>query len=194
MKEFVDTLLPLCLVEGDHRALWEAVWTAQRLSAKAYPSMSKMLVNLVGQSSGSFIHALTAGLTSVGEKHGPIAKARDDFLYYTEAQVTKEAVQRGIKIYGFGHSFYKRQTDPYWLQVHDILRTHYAQTFEGIRQIQKGLQEAGKNIYPNPAGYSAAAANATGLLRGMEEIIFVLPRMQIWLEEYVITQTVKAGG
>jgi citrate synthase len=153
-----------------------------------------MLVNLVGQSSGSFIHALTAGLMSVGEKHGPIQKARDDLLVYGEnVQETTEAVQRGIKIYGFGNSFFKIKSDPCWVYVHEILIRSYPDTFKMLATVQEGLQRAGKKIYPNPAGYSAAAAHATGLIRGMEEPIFVIPRMHVWLQEYVITQTTKGA-
>lgn len=191
--EFLDVILPLCLTPGNHRPLWEAVYKAQRASAKANPSVSKMLVNLVGQSSGSFIHALVAGLMSVGEKHGPIQKARDELLVYVSVEATTEAVQRGVKIYGFGNSFFKIKSDPCWTEVHDLLIRSYPVAFDILAGIQEGLQRAGKKIYPNPAGYSAAAAHGAGLLRGMEEVIFVIPRMQVWLQEYVITQTVKGA-
>lgn len=191
--EFLNAILPLCRVPGDHRQLWEAVYVAQRASAKNNPSISKMLVNLVGQSSGSFIHALTAGFMSVGEKHGPIGKARDDLMMYADIEEARAAVLRGVRIYGFGNSFFKQVGgDPAWHGVHGILATKYRGTFEMLACIQEGIARAGKKIYPNPAGYSAAAAHATGLIRGMEEAIFVMPRMQVWLEEYIITQTVKA--
>jgi citrate synthase len=188
MKDFLDLILPLCRLKGDHTALWEAVYTAQRASARTNASISKMLVNLVGQSSGSFIHAVTAGMMSTGEKHGPIAQARDDLLVYNTAKKAREAVQKGIVICGFGSSFYKEGPDPAWAEVNLILRQQYPETHHELEYTEQGIQSAGKLVYPNPAGYSAAAANAVGLLRGVEEAIFVMPRIAVWLREYIITQ------
>lgn len=186
MKDFLASILPLCRVRGDHTALWSAVYQAQRASAYQNPSLSKVMVNLIGQSSGSFISSLTAGLMTVGKKHGPIATARDDLDFYGPEAVA-DAVKHGIKIAGFGSSFFKDEIDPHWAPVVEILREGYQDTWRQVETIKTALHASGKAIYPNPAGLSAAACNATGFPRGLEEAIFVMPRMQCWLDEYIKT-------
>jgi citrate synthase len=186
MKDFLSSVLPLCTVPGDHSSLWTAVYEAQRASAYANPSLSKMLVNLVGQSSQSFIRSLTAGFQSVGPKHGPIGEARDDLDFY-DAENIKPALDAGMKIHGFGSSFYKKEMDPNWKTVANLLLSSYPAHWARVATIQATLHGFGRRIYPNPAGLSAAACNATGFPRGLEEAIFVMPRMQVWLDEYIKT-------
>jgi hypothetical protein len=186
MNDFLKSILPLCAVEGDHTALWSAVYKAHRASGYSNASLSKVLVNLIGQSSGSFAHSVTAGMMALGKKHGPIAQARDDILYTTPASVAV-LVKDGIKIAGFGNTFFKDQIDPSWSEVVTILRTSYPETWAKVQALQDALHAAGKTLYPNPGGLSAAACIATELERGLEEAIFVMPRMQVWLDEYIKT-------
>jgi citrate synthase len=186
MKDFLNSILPLCRVPGEHGILWAEVYKAQRASADQNPSASKMLVNLVGQSSNSFIRSITAGMQSVGKKHGPIAEARDDLEFYTAANV-EAAVSAGVKINGFGSSFFKKEIDSNWNEVVMLLATDYPATWKQVEEIQEALHRCGRKLFPNPAGLSAAACNATGFPRGLEEAIFVMPRLQVWLDEYIKT-------
>lgn len=104
--------------------------------------------------SGDYVQAIIGALSTLGGKHAPLL-ATYQVLKDTGGP-TKALLSCGAKIPGWGNSFVKGGPDELWSAVEECLDAFPIGA--RLREITEALHAVGKLVYPNPSGYSAAAA------------------------------------
>lgn len=186
-NEFTDSLYKIAGREltGHDAMLLSMVWDAHVCAAETNDSLSKSIAYQVGVGSGSFCHSAAAAMLSTGTRHGPIRAARSS-LDLTSEQAEQYA-RSGLKIPGFGNSFFKTSLDPAWEQVNTYIVSYYPEQASRIENVRTGLWNAGKKLYVNAAGLTAATCDALQLPYGVEDGLFVFPRINVWWKTYLTT-------
>jgi citrate synthase len=92
----------------------------------------------------------------------------------------KSAIEAGMKIPGFGNSFFKDQIDPAWSRVSELIKSDFPNANARVEQLHGWMKEAGKNVHPNAALYTAVVCSELGVIPGAESAIFILARTAAW--------------
>jgi citrate synthase len=165
-------------------------------------SISKMVFQATFEGSGNVVNAISAGLLTIGDKHGPLYQARALVKAYEEDPENARnfmfsLLKEGEKIPGFGNSFFKTGIDP---AFYDVYR-HYAEVFLRVHETYPSqntvyeLWEVFYNlksldlprngfagIYPNAAIITGAIMELCGCVPFYENWIFINGRTRAWIE------------
>jgi citrate synthase len=158
-------------------ALLDAVLKAHDASARR-DNISTVNLKNAAIGSGRYTNALVAALSSIGGPHGPVLEA----MGFIDGGRVDEYLDFGFKIPGWGNSFVKGQPDPIWSDVDSLLNEHWKAMHSRLEAVTKELHGAGKNVFPNPGGYTAAAALILGLPAEIASWLFVAGRLNAWSE------------
>jgi citrate synthase len=85
-----------------------------------------------------------------------------------------------MKIPGFGNSFFKDRIDPAWSRVREIIAADFPNANARIEQLHGWMKEAGKDVHPNAALYTAVICSELGMIPNSESAIFILARTAAW--------------
>lgn len=144
-------------------------------------NISSTVLLAAAQGSGSLTQSLAAALSTLGGLHAPIVETFNfigEWEHDTLAEHVGHRLEWERKIPGWGNSFHKGEPDPLWLDVDDLLSTTFiGGVLGGITEI---LHRHGKNLYPNPSAYTAAAAIELGMPAQLAPWLLVAGRIQAW--------------
>lgn len=138
--------------------------------------------------SGSYTSALAAALCTLGGIHAPIGETWDLLNHEEPAVIATGMLEFDAKIPGWGNSFVKGKRDSLWSAVELQLTAEMGHVLEDITDI---LHQRGKNLYPNPSAYTAAAALIVGMPRHIAPFLFVAGRLSAWTERLLKTELTK---
>lgn len=175
----------------EHFELLDLLLTAHRNAAQDNANISKQLCVAASYGSGKFRQGLIAAIASIGDTHAPLTAAREVFENAEFDQVQQQAANGAI-IPGFGNSFFKTHIDPAFKPVHLHLGKHFTReenrlakltesVWKGIKAKERGTDKD-TQLWPNAAMYTAIAAQLLGVPHGLEEVLFLLPRIPVWAE------------
>jgi citrate synthase len=137
------------------KGVFEAVMSAHRTSAMRNNSSSVAVLNSYA-GSGDCTKAIAAALMTLGGHHAPIESTVHFLMSDDIEKATDIRLSNGVPVPGWGNSFIKGRKDDLWLEVDALLSN--LPIGQKIEQVTKRLHAAGKQIYPNPSAYTAAAA------------------------------------
>lgn len=144
--------------------------------------------------SRSLTQSYIAALATLGEMHGPVEEAWD-VLAQSNGDVRLILYQppRITKVPGWGNSFITGRIDDAFLPVDQCLEANFPRTHSRLREITDALHARGKNIFPNPAAYTAATALILGMPRHLAPMLFVQARLEAWASVFhsVVIQCMK---
>lgn len=161
------------------RELLVAHHTASLLNGSA----SKMCSSIGFEGSGSPINGVICGLSTLGDKHGPVTKARN-YIYtpfYQDSVIMRDLIDPSFRVPGFGHSMYKEKIDPAFDKVVSLI--HSNEKFIQLLRIQDIIadERKGKVIPINAAGITACVTEILNLPSPMENWFFIVGRVGDWL-------------
>lgn len=143
--------------------------------------------------SGNYTNSMAAPLLTLGGLHGPISRAHrfisewdqraDPDSIRKSHQLVAVIIEHGCKIPGWGQSFVKGQPDPAWQQVAAMLEgTAVGRKLDAITN---ALHTAGKAIFPNPGGFTAAAAMVLEMPAAVAPYLFIAGRLEVWSQQFL---------
>lgn len=159
--------------------LLQAVFDAHDLAARNNQNASSSAAVNAFFGSGNLVNGIASAALTLGEAHGPIGPARFVYERFDE-RALKSAIQTGMKIPGFGNSFFKDKIDPAWSNVYEIIKADFPTANSRINQLHGWMKEAGKDLYPNAALYTAVVCSELGMIPNSESAIFILARTSAW--------------
>lgn len=147
-------------------------------------NLSHEALVLAATGSGNYVQSIAAAMMTLGGLHAPVVAICAVLqMPFTQEQVT-QLVQQGGKMPGWGNSFLKGQPDPAWGEVDAILRELNLSLMQKMDDITAWLHAAGKRVYPNPGGYTAAAALTMGMQPEASPYLVVSGRLAAWTREF----------
>lgn len=168
---------PLCIIQ---EGLLRAVLMAHRHSTER-DNVSTVTVINAFCGSRSFPQAVAAALCTLGEQHGPV-EAVYSLLF--ESDCVRDAVEHKLfrreKVPGFGNSFFKGVPDPLWVGVDDFLNEYFPEVAGALEEAKQAMWDNGKNVFPNPASFTACAAKALEMPRHVAPWLFIAGRLDGW--------------
>lgn len=133
--------------------------------------------------SGDYYAAVAAPLMTLGGLHGPIPQAMAVLASSIDAaEIVAEALGQSKKVPGWGTSFVKAAPDPDWEEVRGRLAQGKRPELERMEQVTAALHRAGKLVFPNPAGFTAAVAMVLGMPARIAPYLFLAGRLEVWSE------------
>jgi citrate synthase len=159
--------------------LLQAVFDAHDMAARNNQNASSGAAVNAFFGSAQLTNAIASAILTLGDAHGPIGPARFVYEKFDERSL-KLAILSGMKIPGFGNSFFKDSIDPAWSRVREIIEVDFKKANDRIKQLHGWMKEVGKDVHPNAALYSAVICNELGMVHGSESAIFVLARTAAW--------------
>lgn len=124
---------------------------------------------------------LIAGLMSTGGKHAPILQARRT-LFYTSDEAVKAMIRGGVKIPGFGNSFFKDCIDPSWEPLHAMFIDMDIPAWDRVLEVGSWIAAiTGNSPSPNAAAFTAVIAEHLRLDMNATLWLFLVPRTAVWL-------------
>jgi citrate synthase len=159
--------------------LLQAVFDAHDMAARNNQNASSGAAVNAFFGSAQLTNAIASAILTLGDAHGPIGPARFVYEKFDERSL-KSAILSGMKIPGFGNSFFKDSIDPAWSRVREIIEVDFKKANDRIKQLHGWMKEVGKDVQPNAALYSAVICNELGMIHGSESAIFVLARTAAW--------------
>lgn len=162
-------------------------------------SISRSVFRAVWEGSGDVMKAVAAASLSIGDKHGPLAQARaliisfesdPDYTYNT----MRNAINEGVKIPGFGNSFFHEGIDPSFEEVYNLYSEQFYKIkgkensvnllWKAFSRLKYGreLDYGEKGVYPNAALITGGIVE---LLKGVPYIeywLFINGRTRAWIE------------
>lgn len=127
--------------------------------------------------SGSVVQSVASGLLTVGGIHAPVLKARDVLF----GGGVNAYLDKGLRVPGFGNSFYKDKIDPAFIEVRQLL--------DGSREMdilldaqQQIKNRTGKLIQINAAAFTAAVAEFCKIPAPLELWFFIAGRTSGWIQ------------
>jgi citrate synthase len=128
--------------------------------------------------SGCLSNAISAGLNSLGVRHGPIVATTNFLSLPDPAASIPVLLNVGAKVPGWGGTFQKDAPDPVWHEIHDLLVTYPIS--HKIAKVTEALHARGKTVYPNPSAYTAAVAIVLGIPPPIAPYLFIAARLSAW--------------
>jgi citrate synthase len=159
--------------------LLQSVFDAHDMAARNNQNASSGAAVNAFFGSAQLTNGIASAILTLGDAHGPIGPARFVYERFDE-RALKSAIGAGMKIPGFGNSFFKDQIDPAWSRVREIIEVDFKKANDRIKQLHGWMKEVGKDVHPNAALYSAVICNELGMIHGSESAIFVLARTAAW--------------
>jgi len=134
--------------------------------------------------SGDYFKAVAAALLTLGGLHAPLLKTYDLLASQDCLDQVEAALAAKQRIAGWGSEFAKGDHDPLWVPVASLLVKEAPLIARKITTITNFFHARGKNLYPNPSCYTAAAALALGIPRAGVGELLIRGRLTAWTEEY----------
>ena len=159
--------------------LLQAVFDAHDMAARNNQNSSSGAAVNAFFGSAQLTNAIASAMLTLGDAHGPIGPARFVYEKFDERSL-KSAIESGMKIPGFGNSFFKDSIDPAWSRVREIIEADFPRASGRINQLHGWMKEAGKYLHPTAALYSAVICSELGMIPGSESAIFILARTAAW--------------
>jgi len=159
--------------------LLQAVFDAHDMAARNNQNASSGAAVNAFFGSAQLTNGIASAILTLGDAHGPIGPARFVYERFDE-RALKSAIEAGMKIPGFGNSFFKDRIDPAWSRVSELIKSDFSNANARIEQLHGWMKEAGKNIHPNAALYTAVVCSELGVIPGAESAIFILARTAAW--------------
>lgn len=159
--------------------LLQAVFDAHDMAARNNQNSSSGAAVNAFFGSAQLTNAIASAILTLGDAHGPINPARFVYERFDE-RALKSAIESGMKIPGFGNSFFKDSIDPAWSRVREIIEADFPRASGRINQLHGWMKEIGKDLHPNAALYSAVICSELGMIPGSESAIFILARTCAW--------------
>jgi citrate synthase len=144
-------------------------------------NLSGVAIVCAAQGNGSYFSSMIAGLSTFGEKHGPIVQTYD--LLQCDARMNAGTLldeQRPIP--GWGNSFVKGKPDPDWRAVDKLLYKLNPDLHNVMDDITNLLGKNGKMVFPNPSAYTAATALTLGMPRRLSPYLLAMSRLEAWAQ------------
>lgn len=136
--------------------------------------------------SGNYTNGIAAAIMTLGDLHAPLVQAVE-FLNLIRSEPLVELPEG--KINGWGNSFIKGKKDPDWLKVDELIREQDPELYNRIESVTDLLHVSGKDIYPNPGCYTAAAAIILRMPAKISPYLFIAARLDAW--SFLIMQNMK---
>jgi hypothetical protein len=161
--------------------LWNLVRDAHFQSCHRNNCSTGALLNSY-QGSGDYTKALIGALSTLGKTHAPVQAAMENILCeeWADEMFCVFAMNSSRMVEGWGNSFIRGERDALWLPVDNFLKEKYPQLYGKIEGITKVLHDNGKEVYPNPACYTAAACIALGVPAKIAPFLFIEARLAGW--------------
>ena len=153
-------------------------------------NVSSNVCSTIAIASESYTNSIIGAIASLGAKHGPIEDAYDFLIGENPPEMATIIAKMGGKIPGWGNSFIKGEHDPFWLPVREALAQFYPSAANLIDMVTESLHDAGKQLYPNPACYTAMTAILVELPKTAASYLFIKSRLDAWTEIF-LSSTVK---
>jgi citrate synthase len=129
-----------------------------------------------GGSGGNYFQSIAAGLMMAGGPHGPLVETYDFLGGPNPAQEARRRLAEGRVVPGWGNSFAKGKLDPLLEPLDEALRgLPIYSVLDSVQQVMTT-----KGIWPNPSGYTAAAALALRVPRESTPWLAVHSRLVAW--------------
>lgn len=163
------------------------VMEAHVCSATNNPNASTAAaVNSYG-GSRSINQAICSAILATGQVHGPVTDARLLLEQVYEGKDPNDMVDvylsNGLKVPGFGNSFFRDEIDPCWHAPVQFLASEFPAVWKTVETIQESLfKKTGKWLFPNAAMFTGAAAMLAGFPIGTEPALFIVPRVGAWVQ------------
>lgn len=140
---------------------------------------------MVASLGGSMEKAFIAGITTLGDTHGPVSQARR-VLFAEENGRVEEHLGAGGLIPGWGNSFFKGPDgDPAWKAVRQHLQTHHPEKWDVVDDVTHRIHRVtGRELAPNAAAYTAVASDILEAPWGGEVALVVEARIPTWARKY----------
>lgn len=146
-------------------------------------NISNVLVTLSAIGSGDLGKSLVAGICGIGNIHAPITQARR-VLFFLPMDYIEREIERGAMIPGFGNSFHKDSIDPAFIDFDTILRSGYPDIATKLQNLSDLMKKHQRPHHPNAAAYTAIAAELLGMASGLESLLLIKPRLEVWAERF----------
>lgn len=172
--------------------LIQALYRAHaEVALRGNPSHQALI--LAAQGSANFFNALTAAFATYGGLHGPLEATYNLLINPDPTVEIATRLEVGLKIPGFGNSFYKDGIEPAFLPVEAELRKRDPLIASKIDGMTEFIHAQGKKIYPNPSTFTCATALVEGIPREAIGFLVVQARLWEWTKEFcrVIAETPK---
>ena len=183
MSISVSIMLPfLKELNGEASELLQVCCNCHRRAAADNNNLSGAVAQEAMLGSGSFAQAACAAILSTGNRHAPIRAARHVLREGTPGAI-REGVRNGLLIAGFGNSFFKDSIDPAFQPLADQLAADFPDIWDTILSVQEAIRDSGKDLHPNAAILTAAVCEIIDMPDGIEEALFILPRLPVWADK-----------
>ena len=170
---------------SDFGKLYTLMQNAHKNSALENDNISSRFIKEMAIIGKSYTEAIAVAILSLGEVHAPVYDARQ-VLFHTPDAAIKMALEDGLKIPGFGNSFYKESIDPAWDDFVVELNKEwpeYASRLNEVTEIINTYKQL--KLYPNPAAFTAIVAEILNMEPGTEISLFILARIFAWNQQWV---------
>lgn len=148
-------------------------------SARANQALSSVAAKLARQGNPTNPWAPIIGaLSTLGEVHGPLARARDAWEMDDEAFTALR--DSGVTVPGFGNHFFRESSDPEWNLWQLFLAENFPDAARKLVARSKMMREKRPHLFPNPAMFTAVTADVLEIPRGLEHLIVLYGRIPAW--------------
>jgi citrate synthase len=128
--------------------------------------------------SGRVENGIASAILTLGINHGPITEARDVYRNWGKADF--EVIKKGVKVPGFGNSFFREGIDPAFEPLDSLMRNEFGCLSSRIDELTSWMRDY-KPLYPNAALYTAAVCEAVQVKYGCESMVFIMARIPSWI-------------
>lgn len=175
------------LPEARHMRLLDALLAAHLSAVLVNPNVSREVACASYQGSGSMAQGVAAGILTTGFRHAPLSAAREALLA-SPAELEEAAHDMGA-VPGFGNSFFPGG-DLAFAPVGAVLEAEFPEWYarlnaarESVRRGLPGLKVAVGGHEPNAGLFTAVVCEICQVPRGAEIVLFLLPRIAVWVKE-----------
>jgi len=146
------------------------------------PSCSTATVVNTYHGSGDYHKAIAAGILTMGDEgwHAPVGRVMRFLRRVDYEEEARKILAAGKRAPGWGHDFVQGQRDPNWADVDKVLAAGHKKWWDRLNIVETLLHEAGKKVYVNPAGYTAAAALALDFPSRAAAYFVIAGRLAAW--------------
>lgn len=144
------------------------------------PNCSTTACQQAAGGSRSLPQSIIAALACLGEMHGPIEEAYDQISVQSDLCKFSPLVVNGGIVPGWGNSFVKGRIDDAFLPVDQILEAQFPRLHNRLKEITAALHARGKNVFPNPAAFTATVALALQMPKHLAPMLFIQARIEAW--------------
>ncbi len=146
------------------------------------PNLSSQTVAGAATGSGDYLNAIAAGLLTLGGLHAPISQTYSLLTADFPGSTALALLSDGFIVPGWGCSFVKGDYDQLWEPVRGWFTVYRPDIAAKIDDVTASLHLRGKDLYPNPACFTAAAAIALQIPKEIASWLFVQGRLSAWTQ------------